>query len=161
MDKLTERVRKTIKEHHMVKPGDRVMAALSGGADSVCLLRILVQLRDILGIRLRAVHVHHGLRGEEADRDSRFAEELCRELSVPFSLIYADVRGLADREGISEEEAGRILRYESFESEGKKWESEEPGAGTSSVKTAVAHHSGDQAETILHNLFRGSGLGGL
>ena len=61
MDKLTERVRKTIKEHHMVKPGDRVMAALSGGADSVCLLRILVQLRDILGIRLRAVHVHHGL----------------------------------------------------------------------------------------------------
>ena len=54
MDKLTERVRKTIKEHHMVKPGDRVMAALSGGADSVCLLRILVQLRDILGIRLRA-----------------------------------------------------------------------------------------------------------
>ena len=57
--------------------------------------------------------------GEEADRDSRFAEELCRELSVPFSLIYADVRGLADREGISEEEAGRILRYESFESEGK------------------------------------------
>ena len=133
MDKLTERVRKTIKEHHMVKPGDRVMAALSGGADSVCLLRILVQLRDILGIRLRAVHVHHGLRGEEADRDSRFAEELCRELSVPFSLIYADVRGLADREGISEEEAGRILRYESFESEGKKWESEEPGAGTSSV----------------------------
>ena len=161
MDKLTERVRKTIKEHHMVKPGDRVMAALSGGADSVCLLRILVQLRDILGIRLRAVHVHHGLRGEEADRDSRFAEELCRELSVPFSLIYADVRGLADREGISEEEAGRILRYESFESEGKKWESEEPGAGTSSVKIAVAHHSGDQAETILHNLFRGSGLGGL
>ena len=63
MDKLTERVRKTIKEHHMVKPGDRVMAALSGGADSVCLLRILVQLRDILGIRLRAVHVHHGLTG--------------------------------------------------------------------------------------------------
>lgn len=64
------------------------------------------------------------------------------ELSVPFSLIYADVRGLADREGISEEEAGRILRYESFESEGKKWESEEPGAGTSSVKTAVALTAG-------------------
>ena len=161
MDKLAERVRKTIEEHHMVKPGDRVMATLSGGADSVCMLRILVQLRDILGIRLRAVHVHHGLRGEEANRDSRFAEELCRELSVPFSLIYADVRGLADREGISEEEAGRILRYEGFESEGKKWESEESGAGLSSVKTAVAHHSGDQAETILHNLFRGSGLGGL
>ena len=55
MDKLTERVRKTIKEHHMVKPGDRVMAALSGGADSVCLLRILVQLRDILGILLRVL----------------------------------------------------------------------------------------------------------
>ena len=161
MDKLTERVRKTMEEHHMVKPGDRVVAALSGGADSVCLLRILVQLREPLGIRLRAVHVHHGLRGEEADRDSQFAEELCRELSVPFSLIYADVKGLAAREGLSEEEAGRTLRYESFEAEGKKWESEEPGADISSVKTAVAHHSGDQAETILHNLFRGSGLGGL
>lgn len=87
MDKLTERVRKTIKEHHMVKPGDRVMAALSGGADSVCLLRILVQLRDILGIRLRAVHVHHGLRGEEADRDSQFAEELCRSFPCLFPLF--------------------------------------------------------------------------
>ncbi len=126
MDKLTERVRKTIKEHHMVKPGDRVMAALSGGADSVCLLRILVQLRDILGIRLRAVHVHHGLRGEEADRDSRFAEELCRELSVPFSLIYADVRGLADREGISEEEQVVSCGMKAV-SQKEKWESEEPG----------------------------------
>lgn len=161
MDKLTEQVRKTMQEHHMVEPGDRVVAALSGGADSVCLLRVLVQLRESLGIRLRAVHVHHGLRGEEADRDSRFAEELCRELSVPFSLIYADVKGLAAREGLSEEEAGRMLRYQIFEAEGKKWESEEPKTDASSVKTAVAHHSKDQAETILHNLFRGSGLGGL
>ena len=81
MDKLTERVRKTIKEHHMVKPGDRVMAALSGGADSVCLLRILVQLRDILGIRLRAVHVHHGLRGEEAnDAQPKLNLELFSEM---------------------------------------------------------------------------------
>ncbi len=161
MDKLAERVRRTMEEHHMVKPGDRVVAALSGGADSVCLLRILVQLRETLGIRLRAVHVHHGLRGEEADRDSRFAEELCRELSVPFTLIRADVRGMAAREGLSEEEAGRILRYESFQAEGEKWKSEEPEGDGCSIKTAVAHHSGDQAETILHNLFRGSGLGGL
>lgn len=161
MDKLTERVRKTMEEHHMVKPGDRVVAALSGGADSVCLLRILVQLRESLGIRLRAVHVHHGLRGEEADRDGRFSEELCRKLSVPFSLIYADVKGLAAKKGLSEEEAGRMLRYESFEAEAERWESEEPEAGAYAVKIAVAHHSGDQAETILHNLFRGSGLGGL
>lgn len=161
MDKLTERVRATIEEHHMVNKGDRILVALSGGADSVCLLRILVQLKETLGIRLRAVHVHHGLRGGEADRDSRFSGELCRELSVPFSLVQADVKGLAAEKGLSEEEAGRILRYESFEKEGKKWEAEEPDEGGFSVKTAVAHHSSDQAETILHNLFRGSGLGGL
>lgn len=166
MDKLTYRVRETIEEHHMLETGDRVIAALSGGADSVCLLSILTRLRESLGIRLRAVHIHHGLRGDEADRDGRFAAQICRELSVPFSLIKADVKGLAAREGLSQEEAGRILRYECFHEQGKKWENEasegteEPGK-RAAVKIAVAHHSNDQAETILHNLFRGSGLGGL
>ena len=66
MDKLKEQVKKTIEEHQMLQPGSRVIAALSGGADSVCLLGILKELEGELGIALRAVHVHHGLRGQEA-----------------------------------------------------------------------------------------------
>ncbi|MCB7321040.1 tRNA lysidine(34) synthetase TilS [Lacrimispora sp. 210928-DFI.3.58] len=159
MDRLNQRVRRTIEEYHMLGSGDRVIAALSGGADSVCLLALLCQMKEALGIRIRAVHVHHGLRGAEADRDAEFAKAFCAEHDVPCHIIRVDVPGLAAKKGLSEEEAGRILRYEALEREALEWEHEEEGRG--GVRIAVAHHSGDQAETILHNMFRGSGLGGL
>ena len=140
----------------MLQPGDRVIAALSGGADSVCLLGLLKEIAGDTGLSLRAVHVHHGLRGQEADRDAAFAQALCGKLSVPCHIIKVDVRGFAEAQGMSEEEAGRRLRYEALEQEADAWEAE---AGP--VRIATAHHRGDQAETILHNLFRGSGLKGL
>ena len=112
MDKLKEQVKKTIEEHQMLQPGSRVIAALSGGADSVCLLGILKELEGELGIALRAVHVHHGLRGQEADRDAAFAQAFCGKLSVPCHIIRVDVRSFASVHGMSEEEAGRRLRYE-------------------------------------------------
>ncbi len=158
MNKLVQRAEQTIKEHHMLEQGDRVIAALSGGADSVCLFRLLLAVREKMGLKLQAVHVHHGLRGCEADRDAEFVEALCGKYSVPFHIIRVDVRREAKERGMSEEEAGRLLRYEALEREAKAWEQQEEGR---MVRIAVAHHSGDQAETILHNLFRGTGLLGL
>ncbi|HJC05813.1 MAG TPA: tRNA lysidine(34) synthetase TilS [Candidatus Enterocloster excrementipullorum] len=166
MDKLKEQVKKTIEEHQMLQPGSRVIAALSGGADSVCLLGILKELEGELGIALRAVHVHHGLRGQEADRDAAFAQAFCGKLSVPCHIIRVDVRSFASVHGMSEEEAGRRLRYEALEREAEAWEAEEGLIRNADgvpfpVRIAAAHHSKDQAETILHNLLRGSGLRGL
>lgn len=157
MDGLEHKVRETIGQYHMLEPGDRVVAAVSGGADSVCLLALLCEFRQLWGLELKALHVHHGLRGAEADRDADFVKTLCAELNVPCHIIRVDVRKFAAEKGMSEEEAGRYLRYEALEEEAQRWET----SASSGVKIAVAHHSGDQAETILHNLFRGSGLSGL
>lgn len=167
---LKEKVRSYIRIHDMLEPGQRVVAGLSGGADSVCLLSLLAEFREEYRLELRAVHVHHGLRGEEADRDAAFSRELCRSLGVPFSLVFVNVKEEAGKRRVSEEEAGRILRYEAFEREAGQWQqgllerktTEEDGGGQpESVKIAVAHHGDDSAETILYQLFRGSGLKGL
>ena len=161
MDMLKEQVKQTIREHHMLEPGSRVIAALSGGADSVCLLGLLKELEGEMELKLRAVHVHHGLRGQEADRDAEFAKAFCDTLSVPCHIIKADVKKLARDSGMSEEEAGRRLRYEILEQEASAWERDAQEGDSSPVRIATAHHSRDQAETILHNLCRGSGLKGI
>lgn len=152
---MWKKVRDYILEYQMLQPGDRVLAALSGGADSVCLLSVLKRISDASGnfpLVIKAVHVNHGLRGEEADRDVRFAEELCKQLSVPLTVVRRDVAGYAAEHGGSVEEAGRLLRYEALQKEAASW-----GA----AKIAVAHHQDDNAETILHHLVRGSGFKGL
>ena len=141
-----------IREHRLIDPGDRVVVALSGGADSVCLLVILDELKKELGIELFAVHVHHGLRGSEADRDSIYAQELSERLGVPFVCVHVNAAEYAREHGLSEEEAGRHLRYQILEQERVR---------VKGTKIAVAHHAGDQAETVLYHLFRGSGLKGL
>lgn len=157
MEKLKQKVRQTIKEHHMLQPGDPVIIALSGGADSVCLLSLLADMKEKLDLKLMTLHVHHGLRGEEADRDAAFSQKISEAFHVPCHMIKADVKQYASENGLSEEEAGRLIRYQALEETGKNWEKET----NRPVKIAVAHHSRDQAETILLNLFRGSGLGGL
>ena len=157
MEKLEYTVRQTICRYHMLQPGDQVVIALSGGADSVCLLSLLADMREEMGLKLRSLHVHHGLRGEEADRDGDFSIKISEALGVPCHMIKAEVKKYASQTGMSEEEAGRILRYKALEEEAGAWE----GENGQTVKIAVAHHSRDQAETILLNLFRGSGLGGL
>lgn len=141
-----------IKEHKMMEPGSRVIVALSGGADSVCLLHLLAELREELEVELKAVHVHHGLRGEEADRDAAFAEKTAEMAGIPCLVVQKDVAGYAKISGKSVEEAGRELRYQVFEEAAASW---------GGAKIAVAHHREDQAETILHNLFRGSAIKGL
>ena len=167
MEEVRQRFIKAIDEFHMLRTGGRVVAAVSGGADSVCLLALLCGLRQERKIQVRALHVHHGLRGPEADRDAAFVRELCGRLNVPVQVRYVDVRAYAAENRLSEEEAGRTLRYRELEKCATEWEMEvglgmdEPEAPLSPVRIGVAHHGDGQAETILHNLCRGSGLRGL
>ena len=138
-----------------IRPGDRICAAVSGGADSVALLLALHQQRDALGVGISAVHVHHGLRGIEADLDQAFVEALCDRLGVPLHVHRVNVPVRAAESGETTEEAARHLRYEIF---GDLLSS----AAADSVLTA--HTLDDQAETVLMKLLRGAwteGLGGI
>ncbi|WP_158790293.1 tRNA lysidine(34) synthetase TilS [Granulicella sp. L60] len=139
-----------------IKPGDRICAAISGGADSVALLLTLhaanATPRASLGIGLSALHIHHGLRGEEADADQRFVQDLCASLNIPLHLHRADVptRIATTSEGL--EEAARNLRYAYFTT-----------LLTSNQADAIltAHTLDDQAETVLMKLLRGAWTEGL
>lgn len=140
-----------IEEHGMISPGDRIVAGVSGGADSVCLLEMLLAYGKRVPLELCVVHVNHGLR-EEAAEDAGYVEELCRQRSLPFFLTEADVRQTALEERCSQEDAGRRIRYRAFRQAAER---------TGAVKAAVAHNSNDNAETMLFHLFRGSGLKGI
>ena len=141
-----------IADGGLICPGERILIALSGGADSVCLLRVLCTLREKEQLTLMAVHVQHGIRGETAQADAAFCETLCRTLDVPFRRIDADIPALAAATDRSVEEAGRTFRYATFE---------ELRAAEGFDRIAVAHHADDNAETMLLNLCRGTGVAGL
>ena len=130
-----EKVFAYIREHHMLQAGDRVVAGVSGGADSVCLLFLLLEWQKEVPTDIAVVHVDHGIRAE-AGEDARYVEQLCEERGIPFFLTRAEVRNRARMEKISEEEAGRRTRYEAFEKAAKEW-----GA----TKIAVAHNSNDRS----------------
>ena len=147
-----ENVKKTIDEHEMILPGDKVVVGVSGGADSVCLFHVLRMLREDIGFSLSVVHIHHSIRGEEADRDAEFVRSLCEEADVPFTVRQYDVPAYAARNGLSVEESGRILRREAFAAEYEK---------IGGTKIALAHHMNDVAETVLFNMARGAGIAGL
>ncbi len=147
-----EQVKLHIKEKKLLCAGDRVIVGVSGGADSVFLLEVLAQLRDEGLIDLYAVHVHHGIRGDEADGDAAFVKELCEKRQLPCHVEYVDVPALAQAERLTLEEAGRKVRYECFRREKEH---------LTATKVAIAHHRDDSAETMLFNLVRGSGIKGL
>ncbi|MBQ8933573.1 MAG: tRNA lysidine(34) synthetase TilS [Lachnospiraceae bacterium] len=167
MDKLQNQVLKFIRENDLIRRGNAVTVGLSGGADSVCLLLVLKDLRQLLKIRLQAVHVNHQLRGDEAVRDEAFCRELCSRFGVPFSAVSVNVRAFVGSSGMTEEEAARTLRYEALQKAAAAFAAEMQEPDRQDLKTpgravvAVAHHADDQAETILLNLLRGSGLKGL
>ena len=146
------RVSEYMKVHRMAEEGEGILAAVSGGADSVCLLWILKELSGLHRFRLAAFHLNHGLRGDEADRDEAHVQELCEKLNVPVLVVREDVVGYAKEHGMSVEEAGRTLRYHHFSQAAEQF---------SCSKIATAHHQDDDVETVLMNLFRGSGLKGL
>ena len=150
---LAAAVAEEIRKYDMIRPGERVVVGLSGGPDSVCLLAVLSELRVQLGIEsLHAVHVNHGLRGAESDRDERYAEQLAMSMGASFDAARYDVRKLAAEQKLSEEEMGRKLRYETFEQFRQIY-----GAH----RIAVAHNRNDQAETVMMRILRGTGLRGL
>lgn len=123
--------------------------ALSGGADSTALLCCLHAMKEELGLDLRAVHVHHGIRGAEADRDAAFCEALCEKLAVPLRTVRIDVPRYAAEHGLSTETAARLLRYQALDEAAPEGE------------IATAHHAEDNAETVLFHLIRGAGMNGL
>ncbi len=135
----------------MLQPRDKVVLGVSGGADSVCLLFVLLEWAKECPLELRVVHVNHGIRAE-AGEDARYVEKLCQEQGIPFHLQEGDVPALAEAGGLSEEEAGRKLRYDTFYQIMETY---------SMNKLAVAHHGNDCAETMLFHLFRGTGIRGL
>lgn len=149
---MVREIQHTWKKEDSVRAGDGIVIGVSGGADSVCLLCLLAELRKEWRLRLYAVHVHHGIRGEEADEDAVFTKKLCQRLAVACEVVYGDVPALAREQKCSEEEMGRLFRYQTLEEYRKRW---------SCRWIAVAHHREDNAETVLWNLCRGSGLAGL
>ena len=139
----------------LLRPGERICVAVSGGADSTALLLALHERRLELGIGLSAVHLHHGIRGAEADRDAEFVRQLCARIDVPLQVESADVRAnaAADRETL--EEAARHARLTTFE---------RLLASGDATAVATAHTEDDQAETVMMKLMRGAwteGLGGI
>ena len=146
----------------MIAPGDAVIAGVSGGVDSVCLLFVLLEYRERMlqrkggGFHLEVLHVEHGLRGADSLEDARFVEALCREKEVPCSVVGVNVAKLVSDEGLSVEEAARRERYRAFSAA-----ADALLASYRRVRIAVAHQMEDQAETILFHIARGSGLDGL
>ena len=173
----------------MIEESGCIIAAVSGGADSMCLLEILRELRTKAGFQLRVLHVHHGLR-ESAEGDLEYVAGYCEAAGIPFEAVRVDAAGYAAENGLSVEEAARHLRYEALKRAAERWDSENtpqscrgerqdsenspksdcaerqnkenaPRPGNMYCRIAVAHHLEDQAETVLFNLARGSRLRGL
>ena len=142
---MIDKVSKTIEKYSMLSPGESVAVGLSGGADSVCLLLILKNL----GYDVRALHINHGLRGGESDRDEDFCKKLCRGLSVPLEVSREDVKGYCGKNRCSIELGARELRYKALE------------RMSQGFKIALAHTLSDCLETSVFNMSRGGGTHGL
>lgn len=141
-----------IKDNNLIKEKDKVLVALSGGPDSVCLLHILHRLKNVLNIELGAIHINHMLRGEESDNDEKYIGQLCDKLGINYYVKRIDIEYISKSTNVSLEVAGRNERYKAFE---------EIRKDNGYNKVAVAHNSNDQAETILMRMMRGTGLEGL
>jgi len=152
MQGLSQRVLWHIRRQDLIRPGQRVAVAVSGGADSLALLRLLAELKKELGIILFAAHFNHRLRGCESDGDQKFVEDLCTKLRIELLVESGDVPAFAARDHLSIETAARRLRYHFFE---------ESLASQRLDSIATAHTLDDQAETVLMKFIRGAGTRGL
>jgi len=149
---IQQKVLKYIREHNLVDTDNSLLVAVSGGADSVCLLHVLFQLKTELGADLHVAHLNHCLRGAESDADARYVAELASQLGIPFTIEDRDVKGYKEKRGVTLEEAAREVRY-AFLSEVSK--------SIRAKQVAVGHTMGDNVETILLHIIRGSGTRGL
>lgn len=151
---MIEKVWNFVEEQHMLAENDYVVAGVSGGADSVCLLYMLLELQKRISFSIHVVHINHMIR-EEAGEDASYVERLCEQYQLPFKLFCYDVEQEAKKRKISCEEAGRQLRYEAF------YQVLQENACGKRGRIAIAHNKNDCCETFLFHLFRGSGLQGL
>ena len=147
-----QRVARFIRENRMVSKGSCLLLAVSGGADSTCLLHLMVSLKDQLGIRLYVAHLDHQLRGEESAADAAYVVELARSLDVPVTVSKGDVKGYQQQYKVSLEEAAREVRYNFLA---------EIAAAVGADAIATGHTLDDQVETILLHIIRGTGIRGL
>ena len=179
MKDLKQTVKNFILENELIGRGETVIAGVSGGADSVCLFHLLRQLGEEVSFDLKVVHINHMIR-DSAHEDAEFVQKLCEGYGIDFFLKEIDIPSLVENSGRSEEEVGRDERYRAFEETAGKIrnnykrsensaEGENSEAGSfsgerevvESIVIATAHNQNDLAETMLHNLFRGSRLTGL
>lgn len=145
-------VRQTIKRENLIEKNDKILIALSGGPDSICLLDIMIKLKDEYNLTLYAAHLNHRIRGIDAQEDSLFCQKICKKNNVMFFVKNIDIPELAVQQSRGVEEVARDVRYDMFFDIKNK-------LGIN--KIAVAHNLDDQAETMLMKMFRGSGIQGL
>lgn len=153
---MKHKMKEIIDKWNLIPRDSLILVGLSGGADSVCLFFELLELRQTYEFTLEAIHVEHGIRGESSERDEAFVEALCQKHKVPCKVIKVQALDYAKEHSLGLEEAARILRYEAFQRVVKQKHNE-----YSSVRVALAHHMDDQAETVLFQLIRGSGVTGM
>ena len=147
---MIEKVKKTIRKYDLLEKGERVVVALSGGPDSTALLKVLIRIATELDLELTVAHFNHGLRGAESDEDEQFSRELAESLGLIFVSGKMDQKKVA--KGVSPEDFYRRQRYIFLEKVASDFRAQ---------KIALGHNLQDQAETVLLNLLRGSGLEGL
>jgi len=145
---MIEKVRAYMEQWNMVQKGDLLTLAVSGGADSVCLFHVMRLLAERMGFSIQVVHVEHGIRGDESIEDAGFVEKLCNDFLIPFHQYSVQVLDYAREHHMGVEEAARLLRYAIF-------------AQVAKGPVALAHHREDNAETVLFQMVRGTGLDGL
>jgi tRNA(Ile)-lysidine synthetase-like protein len=149
---VLNRVRRTVDGHGLLERGDGIVVGVSGGPDSLCLLHVLLRLREVYDLQLHVAHLHHGARGADADADATFVEELAAEWDLPVTFERRDVPALAREHHLAFEEAARRVRYAFLAC---------VAAEIGAYKIAVGHNADDQAETVLMHFLRGAGPAGL
>jgi tRNA(Ile)-lysidine synthase len=152
LEELFQKAKETIKKYRMLSGQERVLVALSGGPDSVCLLYVLKNLKEEFNLALSVLYVDHGLRPEEVAKEVEFCENLCAKFNLPFLTKSIDVKSYAKENKLNMQEAARELRYRVFDDTAHEINAD---------KVALGHTADDQAETLIMRLLRGSGPAGL
>ena len=148
---MEEFVLDTIKKYNLIKDNDKIVIGVSGGPDSMCLLNIMKNIKDKMNFKIYVVHINHMIRKEASD-DEKYVQEYCKKNNIDFFVKHFDVTQYAKQNKIGTEEAGRNIRYKFFN---------EVLNNVGANKIAIAHNANDNAETVLMNLMRGSGISGL